>query len=104
MRKPASFFVWTVSLLMVLNLTFAACGGSSSPFTTTQSTQASSYHANYPGGAGPQHGAVKCVPPKVQPSTLGVTTVLTWCPPLGYHANYPGGAGPQHGAAQSIPR
>src|SRR6266487_6654010 len=64
--------------------------------------QASSYHANHPGGAGPQPGTVKCVLPQVRPSTLGVTNVHTWCPPLGYHANYPGGAGPQPGAAQSL--
>ncbi len=102
MRKPTSFFVSTLSIFVFLSLTFAACG-SSVPFTKTQATQASSYHANYPGGAGPQHGAVKYVPPKVRPRTLGVTTVHTWCPPLGYHANYPGGAGPQHGAAQYIP-
>ncbi len=37
------------------------------------------------------------------PSTLGVTTVHTWCPPPGYHENYPGGAGLQPGAAQSLP-
>ncbi len=102
MRKPSTFFVWTCSILLFLSLAFAACGGRSGPFTNTQAAQASSYHANYPGGAGPQPGTVKCVLPQVRPSTLGVTTVHTWCPPLGYHANYPGGAGPQPGAAQSL--
>ena len=59
MRKSSLFFVATLLLLLFLNLTFAACGGSGVPFTKTQSAQASSYHANYPGGAGPQPGAAQ---------------------------------------------
>ena len=50
MRKPSTFFVWTCSILLFLSLAFAACGGRSGPFTNTQAAQASSYHANYPGG------------------------------------------------------
>src|SRR2546423_3728074 len=31
MRKPTSFFVWTVSILVFLSLTFTACGSSTLP-------------------------------------------------------------------------
>src|SRR6266513_2167141 len=31
MRKPTSFFVWTLSILVFLSLTFTACGSSTLP-------------------------------------------------------------------------
>jgi hypothetical protein len=102
MRKSSFFFVWTWSILLLLSLTFAVYVESNVPFTKALSPQAISYHANYPGGAGPQLGAMKYVPPKVRLRTPGVTTVHSWYPPPEYHANYPGGAGSQHGAAQYI--
>jgi hypothetical protein len=106
-KSPQRLWLLTGVLVLLFIVLVAAASqaskSSQSTKTTAQAAQTSSYHANYPGGAGPQPSAMKCVPPQVRPGTPGVTTLHTWCPPLGYHANYPGGAGPQHGATQSLP-
>jgi hypothetical protein len=49
-------------LIVLVAVTSQASKSSQSTKSTTQAAQTSSYHANYPGGAGPQPGAAQSQP------------------------------------------